>query len=167
VTALIEARRVRAGLLFSFRRTIPGAALQRLGLGGDQEVFYRALAAASRGNPGLALAEWRRTATPRENDVLLDVRKLRRPRPRIAQSLSAAQIAVLSVIAQRGARDAAQLQQDIGLPVEALERNLSFLLGAGLVAYQGEGVAFHLPESARWTVLLELQRVGVLVGGLA
>ncbi len=166
VGELLEARRIRTGLDFGFRRTVVGRVLSRLGLGGERELFLRTLTHVSEGNPGLALSEWARAASFDDGRLLLDTRALRRGRTRIAQSLSTAQLGVLSIIARYGSADLEHLLDELGLPPDQLERHISFLHGAGLLEGSADGTLYQLPSDARWTIVLELRRLGALGQGL-
>ncbi len=163
---LLEARRIRVNMKFDFRRTVVGRLLNRVGLGGERELFLRTLTHVSEGNPGRALSEWARAATVSDGGIVLDTRALRRGRTRFAQSLSTAQLGVLSIIARYGAADPEQLGAELGLPPDQLERHVSFLMGAGLLNNSADGAQYQLDDHARWAVVLELQRLGALGQGL-
>ncbi len=162
LSELVETRRHRAGLQMTFRRTALGAFLGRVGLGGERDLYFRTLVNTTGGNPGRALAEVVRSATLRDGQLQLDATALRRGRARVAQALTTAQLAILATVVRHGPTDLDGLRQELGLPREQLERHLAFLAGASLLELVREGVAYDLPSSSRWLVVLELQRLGAV-----
>jgi hypothetical protein len=162
LSELLEARRQRAGIEIVFGRTLVGEFLRRSGVGGEKELFLRTLTHVSNGNPGRALAECMRAAAMKDGSLLLSTATLRSGRTRIAQSLTTAQLAVLATIVRHGSGDVSRLVLELGLQRDQLERNLSFLIGAGLLSIAPEGQSYEVAEEARWPVVLELQRLGAL-----
>src|SRR5690606_15484447 len=132
------------------------------GMTSDRDLFFRALANASRGNPARALAECIRVARTVNGRVVFSTSGLRAARARIGQVLSTAQLAVLSLIVRQGPLDDHRLRKELGIGRQQLQRHLSFLLGAGLLSLVGDRQSYDIAEDARWPVVLELRRLGAV-----
>src|SRR5690606_708185 len=100
--------------------------------------------------------------TVEDGVMTLDASILRSGRSRIAQALTTPQLAVLLSIVRLGPLDLFRLRDELGIPVAQLERNLSFLSGAGLLLLVNDRQTYAIPDSARWSVVLELRRLGAL-----
>ena len=159
---LVEARRVRAGVDLHYERTLMGRFFARLGISSDRDLFFRALLHTSRGNPARALAECLRVARMVNGRVVFSTDALRATRVRIGQVLSTSQLAVLALIVRQGPLDDQRLRKELGIGHQQLQRHLSFLLGAGILALVGDRQSYDVAEDARWPVVLELRRLGAV-----
>lgn len=157
---MITSRSSRAKHTVRFKPTLLGKILGRLGLPGDEFLYFNRLQRESRGSPGRALAFVLATASGRERELLLDGRSLPPKAPPLAAWLSVTQLGTLLALLQYGPADLTALAARVGVDVATAELDLSFLRSAGLVSLDNHDYA--LDDSVRWIVVDELERAGAI-----
>lgn len=157
---IVRSRAARANLQIEFRSTLLGSILRRLGLPGDELLYFASLARTSIGNPGRALAQCQRSAVAKETSLLLDVETLRAARPTLTSRLSAVQLSILITLLRNGSSDTKAITSETGLSPNELELELAFLTASELVAGSNRGYA--VSDGARWLLTDELEKLGAL-----
>lgn len=160
IQAMVASRAERAKHVVQFRPTTLGKLLHRLGVPGDELLYYASLTSASRGSPGRALALALATANGSERRLELDPRRLPPPVPPLGEHLTATQLVSLLTILQYGPSNVGALASRVGTDLDWAELDLSFLQSAGLVL--ADNRSYAIADTVRWIVIDELERIGAL-----
>lgn len=161
IQAMVGSRAERAKHSIQYRSTALGKLIHRLGVPGDEWLYFASLTRASRGSPGRALALTLATANGAERRLELDRRRLSPPNPPLGEGLTHTQLASLSTMLQHGPVNLQALASRVGVDLAAAELDVSFLQSAGLVF--ADNRSYGVEETVRWTVIDELERIGALL----
>ncbi len=158
--AMVLSRAQRAKQSVHFKPTSLGRVLRRLGLPGDELLFFILLSRASGGSPGRALSLALMSATGGDGNLEFDINRLSPAAPRLGDHLSASQLAILMTILQHGSLDLVNIALQVGLAPTEAELDVAFLRSSGLLRAQSR--SYEIPDGVRWVVADELSRIGAL-----
>jgi Kef-type K+ transport system membrane component KefB len=161
--AVVESRQQLAGLALSFPVGWWARLLDRVLRRSPRESYLRALAAVSEGNLRRSLRGWlRRARLESDREISLAPIGVDWGLPFVRQ-LSAAQLAVLSLLLRFGRRRVAEIADALAMTADHVARELRFLAASGLLEERAGWL--DVPVPVRDEVAAALCDFGVLPGG--
>jgi Kef-type K+ transport system membrane component KefB len=158
---MVTSRVARARENISFRPTLLGGILAKLGLADDELIYFVVLRRYCRGNPGRALALALASATRTDDRLELDARKLPTMASGALSRLTSSQMAVLVCILEYGPLGIQALVDHVRGERTTVELDVAFLAAAGVLT-RDDNEAYEAADNARWAAIDMLERYGAV-----
>lgn len=160
VERLVSSRVTRARKTVAFNPTPFGLLLGKLGLPGDDLLYFIKLRRHSRGSPGRALALALASVAGEEDTLRFDRDKLPLLPPPLGDQLTVTQLGTLLVLVQHGPLALRSIAERVGVDIVTAELDTAFLCSLGVLLEDGQ--TYALKGEVRWIVADELERIGAV-----